>query len=183
MRSMVIEFTQDKTCHYLDKQYMLGDSLLVAPIFNDQSIAEYYLPKGTWTNFFTGETKEGGQWITEKHGYLSIPLMVKENSVVALGSHDDRPDYDYADGTELRIYSLKDGAEASAVIYGMDHRAALNVKAVKNGNQITIHTDAAKPYSVRLVNVTATGVTGASLTIDGNDTVLTECVKEIVAVF
>ena len=31
MRSMVLEFTKDKTCHYLDKQYMLGDSLLVAP--------------------------------------------------------------------------------------------------------------------------------------------------------
>ena len=54
MRSMVMEFTSDKTCHYLDKQYMLGDNLLAAPIFNDQSIAEYYLPKGTWTDFFTG---------------------------------------------------------------------------------------------------------------------------------
>ena len=70
MRSMVMEFTEDKTCHYLDKQYMLGDSLLVAPIFNDQSMAEYYLPKGVWTDFFTGEVKNGGQWITEKHGGL-----------------------------------------------------------------------------------------------------------------
>ena len=32
MRSMVMEFTSDKTCHYLDKQYMLGDNLLAAPI-------------------------------------------------------------------------------------------------------------------------------------------------------
>ncbi len=47
MRSMVLEYTEDKTCHYVDKQYMLGDNLLVAPIFNDQSMAEYYLPKGT----------------------------------------------------------------------------------------------------------------------------------------
>ena len=39
MRSMVLEYTEDKTCHYVDKQYMLGDNLLVAPIFNDQSIA------------------------------------------------------------------------------------------------------------------------------------------------
>ena len=27
-------------------QYMLGDSLLVAPIFNEDSMAEYYLPEG-----------------------------------------------------------------------------------------------------------------------------------------
>ena len=164
----------------LDKQYMLGDSLLVAPIFNDQSIAEYYLPKGTWTNFFTGEEKDGSQWITEKHGYLSIPLMVRENSIVALGAHDDKPDYDYADGAELRMYRLADGIEASTEIYGMDNQVSLTAKAVKNGNEIRIHVDAAKPYSIRLVNVKATGVSGASMAVDGNDTVLTGCDKEIV---
>ena len=55
MRSMVLEFTEDRTCHYVDKQYMLGDSLLVAPIFNEESLADYYLPAGRWTDFFTGE--------------------------------------------------------------------------------------------------------------------------------
>ena len=69
MRSMVLEFTKDKTCHYLDKQYMLGDSLLVAPIFNDESRAEYYLPQGIWTNFFTGQgIPGGGTWIEERDG-------------------------------------------------------------------------------------------------------------------
>ena len=180
MRAMVLEYTEDKTCHYLDKQYMLGDSLLVAPIFNDQSIAEYYLPKGTWTNFFTGEEKEGGQWITEKHGYLSIPLMVRANSIVALGAHDDKPDYDYPDGAELRVYSMIDGTEASTEIYGMDNQVALTATAVKNGNEIRITVDASKPYSIRLVNVKAAGVTGAALTVDGNDSVLTACGKDIV---
>ena len=33
----------------------LGDSLLVAPIFNEESLADYYLPAGRWTDFFTGE--------------------------------------------------------------------------------------------------------------------------------
>lgn len=45
MRAMVLSYTNDKMCNYLDKQYMLGDSLLVAPIFNDEGIGEYYLPK------------------------------------------------------------------------------------------------------------------------------------------
>ena len=34
MRSMVLDFTEDKNFSYLDKQYMLGDHFLVAPIFN-----------------------------------------------------------------------------------------------------------------------------------------------------
>ncbi len=52
MRSMVLEFERDPACQYLDRQYMLGEKLLVAPIFNDRSEASYYLPAGKWTNFF-----------------------------------------------------------------------------------------------------------------------------------
>ena len=40
MRAMVLSYTNDKMCNYLDKQYMLGDSLLVAPIFNDEGLGE-----------------------------------------------------------------------------------------------------------------------------------------------
>lgn len=169
MRSMVLEYTEDKTCHYIDKQYMLGDNLLVAPIFNDQSIAEYYLPKGTWTNFFTGEVKEGGCWITEKHSYLSIPLMVKENSIVVLGNCDERPDYDYADHAEIRIYTLKDGCQASSVVYGMDQKENISIEAKKTGKDIHITVTSDKDYTIRLVNVDASG-NGAVK--DGNDTVV-----------
>ena len=172
MRSMVLEYTEDRTCHYVDKQYMLGDNLLVAPIFNDQSMAEFYLPEGTWTNFFTGEEKEGCGWFTEKHSYLSIPLMVKENSIVALGAHDDKPDYDYGDGVELRIYALKDGKTAEAIVYGMDQAEELSVFAKREGSQIHITVKTDKPYTIRLVNVTAASVSEGELQHDGNDTVL-----------
>lgn len=173
MRSMVLEYTEDKTCHYVDKQYMLGDNLLVAPIFNDQSIAEYYLPKGTWTDFFTGEEKEGCGWITEKHGYLSIPLMVKENSIVAIGAHDDKPDYDYGDGVELRLYALKDGKTAETVVYGMDNKEELTMSAKREGSQLQLSVKTGKSYSIRLVNVAAASVSAGEVKADGNDTVIT----------
>lgn len=172
MRSMVLEYTEDKTCHYVDKQYMLGDNLLVAPIFNDQSMAEYYLPKGTWTDFFTGEEKEGCGWITEKHGYLSIPLMVKENSIVAIGAHDDKPDYDYGDGAELRLYALKDGKNAEAVVYGMDQKEEIAMTAKREGNQIHITVKSDRNYVVRLVNVAAASVSAGDVKTEGKDTVI-----------
>lgn len=169
MRSMVLEYTEDKTCHYVDKQYMLGDNLLVAPIFNDQSIAEYYLPKGTWTDFFTGEEKEGAGWITEKHGYLSISLMVKENSIVVMGAHDDRPDYDYGDHAEIRIYALKDGHSASSIVYGMDNQEQISITASRSGSDIHIQVTSGQEYTIRLINVTASG---KDAVIDGKDTVI-----------
>ncbi len=172
MRSMVLEFTEDKTCHYVDKQYMLGDNLLVAPIFNDQSIAEYYLPKGTWTDFFTGEEKEGCGWFTEKCDYLSIPLMVKENSIVAMGAHDDKPDYDYGDDAELRLYALKDGKSAEAVVYGMDQTEEITMTAKRDGNQIQITVKSDKTYKIRLVNVIAISVSQGDVKIDKKDTII-----------
>ncbi len=142
MRSMVLEFTEDRNTHTLDKQYMLGDSLLVAPIFNEESKGVFYLPNGTWTNFFTGETKEGGKWYEEAFDYLSIPLFVKENSIIVLGSTDNRPDYDYEKNPEVKIYALQDGKTASTVVYTQKGKKAIDITASRKGNDITVTTSA-----------------------------------------
>lgn len=173
MRSMVIEYTDDRTCAYLDKQYMLGDSLFVAPIFNDESRAEFYLPKGIWTNFFTGEETIGGTWVTRDCGYLDIPLMVKEHSIIAIGSCHDRPDYDYADGAELRVYTLKEAVPAETVIYGMDNQPALTASVKRNDRTISFSVKTDRPFTIRLVNVQAVAADGAAYHMEGNDTIVT----------
>lgn len=174
MRSMVLEFTEDRTCHYVDKQYMLGDSLLVAPIFNEESLADYYLPAGRWTDFFTGEVKEGGRWIQEKHGYLSVPLLVKENSIVAIGAHDDKPDYDYGEDTELRIYEPVAGTTVTETVYGMDGSEAIKISVTTEEGRISVSVDTGKTVSVRLVNRKAKAVENAEMQVTDKDTVLTK---------
>ena len=174
MRSMVLEFTEDRTCHYVDKQYMLGDSLLVAPIFNEESLADYYLPAGRWTDFFTGEVKEGGRWIQEKHGYLSVPLLVKENSIVAIGAHDDKPDYDYGEDAELRIYEPVAGTTVTETVYGMDGSEEIKISVTTEEGKISVSVDTGKAVSVRLVNRKAKAVENAEMQVTDKDTVLTK---------
>lgn len=180
MRSMVLEYTSDKNCSYLDKQYMLGDSLLVAPIFNEEGVGEYYLPQGTWTDFLTGEVQEGGRWYSARYDYLSLPMMVKEGSVIALGSRDDRPDYDYADGVELRLYELHNGCRAERTVYGMDNRAELTIRASRHAGAVTLDVEASKPYTVRLVNVQAVSAEGADIRVEDSDTLVTPRAAHIV---
>ena len=174
MRSMVLEFTEDRTCHYVDKQYMLGDSLLVAPIFNEESLADYYLPAGRWTDFFTGEVKEGGRWIQEKHGYLSVPLLVRENSIVAIGAHDDKPDYDYGEDTELRIYEPAADTTITETVYGMDGSEEIKISVTTEEGRISVSVDTGKTVSVRLVNRKAKAVENAEMQVTDKDTVLTK---------
>ncbi|MCC6804094.1 MAG: alpha-xylosidase [Anaerolineae bacterium] len=76
LRAMALEFPDDLTCRPLDRQYMLGSALLVAPIFNERGQVSYYLPDGEWRNLLTGEVVSGGGWRHETHGYTSLPLWV-----------------------------------------------------------------------------------------------------------
>ena len=142
MRAMFLEFPEDPTCLYLDQQYMLGDSLLVAPIFNDESTAQYYLPAGKWTSLISGEKTEGGGWRNEEHGYMSLPLLARQDSVIPFGKIDDRPDYDYADGVEFHIFELSDGACADSVIYDTSGQKVLEFRASRSGNAISMETAA-----------------------------------------
>lgn len=152
MRSMVLEYTRDKNCQYLATQYFLGDSLLVAPIFNDEGMAEYYLPDGVWTSLLTGEVKQGGKWYREKHGYLSIPLYVKENSVIAMGAKNTDAVYDYADGVHFKVYALAEGKTAETVVYSEDQGVQTRVCVTRQGAQYRIAVDCRKPCTVELVN-------------------------------
>ena len=174
MRSMVLEFTEDKNCAYLATQYMLGDSLLVAPIFNDKSMAEYYLPEGTWTSFLTGEEKGGGKWYREKHGYLSIPLYVKEGSIVAVGARNDDAVYDYADGVTYRVYALKDGKSAESVVYSTENEKESEITVKHSGNRYEIKVSGKKQAKIELVNTGApVKVTGAEYTAEDRNVVIT----------
>src|SRR5690606_23744928 len=74
LRAMVVEFPNDRTCQTLDEQYMLGDSLLVAPIFNEHGSCEYYVPAGTWTGLLDGKQRTGPAWITETFDNLHLPV-------------------------------------------------------------------------------------------------------------
>ena len=78
MRPMFMEFPSDRTSWYLDQQYMFGPDLLVAPVFSESGEVEFYLPKGIWSNYFTGEKVVGGIWMKEVHDFMSLPLYVRE---------------------------------------------------------------------------------------------------------
>ena len=81
MRAMVLEFPDDPTCEDIDTQYMLGDDLLVAPIFREDGVARFYVPDdGTgeaWTNIITGTAYEPGKWYTEQYDYHTLPALAR----------------------------------------------------------------------------------------------------------
>lgn len=141
MRAMVMEFPEDPTAELLDRQYMLGDSILVAPVFQENGEVQYYLPEGRWTHLLSGETVQGGSWRKEKYDFFSLPVFVRENSLVAKGAVDTRPDYDFADNAAITLYSLQDGVTASTTVRDLTGAPELNVTAVREGNKVTVNAE------------------------------------------
>ena len=88
MRSMAYEFPEDSAAAGYEYQYMLGRSLLVAPVTEISSgRVEVYLPEGEWYGFFDGERYEPGTHIFECE-LDEIPVFVRSGSVIPLNTAD-----------------------------------------------------------------------------------------------
>lgn len=169
MRSMALEFEEDRNCRYLDKQYMLGESLLVAPIFNEEGKAVYYLPNGVWTNYLTNETVQGGCWREEQHGYLSIPLWVRENSIIATGMQSDTVDYCFTNNLEIKVFGLTNQAET--VVYQAG-KEVLKLQLQRDGQTIIGKCEGNSSCKIRFVNMTLKKETTVMVEQDGADSIL-----------
>lgn len=102
LRPTFVDFEQDPVAWFLDRQYLLGGDLLVAPVFEESGKVQYYLPKGRWTRWFdtedggtAGETVQGPIWLSERYGFMGLPLFVKEGAILVLGKEgESRVEYD-----------------------------------------------------------------------------------------
>ncbi len=148
MRPMMLEFPDDPACDTLDRQYMMGESLLVAPVFHADSHVDYYLPDGLWTSLLDGRKVQGGHWQRETHDFLSLPLMVRPGTVLPMGKHDDRPDYDYTDGLELHVYQLAEGQTVTVKIPDLKGKLAATYTVTMKNGKAEVVTDSKKPYTV-----------------------------------
>lgn len=81
LRAMFVEFPDDPGAWLLDNQYMFGSSILVAPLFEEVTSRDVYLPKGEWIDYQTGKTYAAG-WHHIEAGEVPIVVLVKSGTVI-----------------------------------------------------------------------------------------------------
>lgn len=138
MRPMIMEFEKDPAVRYLDQQYMLGEQILVAPIFNEEGIGEYYLPKGRWTHLLSGEEKEGGRWYTEVYGFDSLPLFVRENTLLPIGNNEKTATYHYPEQLQILVYPLEEDKIAECIVPDEKGNEVLDITARYKDEKIVL---------------------------------------------
>lgn len=151
MRAMVIDYADDPVCLYLDKQYMFGDNILAAPVFNDEGTAEFYLPEGVWTDIISGKKYQGGKYYREKYDYMSLPCLAKPDSIIGYGKFERDFEYDYLNGTEFVIYEPSEGVEISADIYDTNAEKTFTITAKRTGDLVEVsYTETDRHFTVRV---------------------------------
>jgi alpha-D-xyloside xylohydrolase len=120
MRPMFLEFPEDPGCAPLDRQYMLGPDLLVAPVMNPGGEVSFYLPEGVWTHLQTGETLSGPRWHHKKYTVMEAAVWVREAAIIPIGTVSNRPDYQWAEDMEFHAFEAPDGLERRVSIPSPD---------------------------------------------------------------
>ena len=182
LRAMPLVFPADPGCRHAEHQYLLGDDLLVAPVFNPQGIGEFYVPEGEvpWTDWFTGERFEPGRWYRRGVPYDRIPLLVRPGAVVAVGASDDGPDYDWAAGATFRVFEPRHGSRGEIFDRAGALVASLDIAEIPGGFELRLGGGAAGgSLRIALANLAPAKVEGATCSRDGFFAVLSDCAPVI----
>ncbi|WEJ95399.1 31 glycoside hydrolase [Yamadazyma tenuis] len=158
MRAMLLEFPQDDVSLTCDTQFMLGDALLVAPVFNAEGDVSYYVPKGKWYGYLDGEIRDSvdGKYFKETHDFKSMPVLVRPDSAFVTAGPETKievPDFAYHEDFMVNVYQLEtnqtipipDVKKAGEII------ATVSIKKTASGFDISTSGKASKTYYVKVL--------------------------------
>jgi alpha-glucosidase (family GH31 glycosyl hydrolase) len=137
VRPMVMDYPADPLCHTLERQYMLGSSLLAAPVFSEDGYCDVYLPEGMFTDFFTGEVVQGGRLIRGKYNYIAV--FVPENTLLPMTRN---PDSDSYIDVTIHAYRL---TEQTVGLYDKTGALRATVTGRAHGEDVTFQIEGDAP--------------------------------------
>ncbi|MCP2338463.1 hypothetical protein FHU30_003818 [Actinomadura rupiterrae] len=85
-RPLALEYPKDPQAWKAGQEFLSGTDFLVAPVTADASSRDgIYLPKGTWTDYWTGRTYQGPVTLDHYKAPLdTLPLFVRAGAVVPM---------------------------------------------------------------------------------------------------
>jgi alpha-glucosidase (family GH31 glycosyl hydrolase) len=118
IRSLWLQYPDDPKAVACGDAYLWGPCLLVAPVVEKGATTrKLYLPRGQWTDFWTGEQVDGGQEISRNVDLETVPLYIRGGSILPLGPVKQYTEEEVEEPVSISIYP---GADASFLLYEDD---------------------------------------------------------------
>ena len=138
VRTLFFEYPEDPTSWLIEDEYLFGEDILVAPLMEDVSSRNVYLPPGLWTDYQSGKTYEGSCWHHISAGEIPIVMLVKEGAAIPhiqLAQSTDEIDWQEI---ELVVFGAESSSAEGYVYLPEDdsvHR--LRLEREENGYELT----------------------------------------------
>jgi alpha-D-xyloside xylohydrolase len=139
VRALFIEYPDDPGSWTIDDEYLFGKDMLVAPMFENGTKRDVYLPPGQWIDYQTGKNYSGG-WHTIVAGKIPVVVLVREGAVIphiALAQSTAQMDWTKLD---LVVYA-KDAKSVKGLICNPSDNVLHQLSLVKKGNRFVLETD------------------------------------------
>ncbi len=133
---MYYAYPEEEEAYRCPNEYFFGTELLVRPVTTKgdakgMAKTEVWLPKGKWTDIFTGETYEGGETVSMVRWQESIPVLLKEGGFFVLDARKHTNDIGVP--TSLKVMACNGNGE---YLFREDDAVTHFVAKAENGKQI-----------------------------------------------
>ena len=116
MRALFVEYPNDPGAWLVDNEYLFGSSMLVAPLFEEVTGRDVYLPEGTWIDYQKHKVYQGG-WHKIEAGEVPIIVLVKDGTAIPhIQLAQSTKDMDWNKLT-LKVFAADNTNSAVAKVY------------------------------------------------------------------
>ena len=118
MRSLWLHYPDDPEAVKRGDEYLWGRDILVAPVVEKGATSRrLYLPRGHWFDFWTNERHDGGREIERAVDLETLPLFVREGTILPLGPVKQYVNEKVEDPLTITVYP---GADSEFLLYEDD---------------------------------------------------------------
>lgn len=111
MRPLLLEYPTDPNTHNLSDQYLLGQDLLVCPVYQPGAAHRMvYIPEGTWVDFWTGQAVHGPQHLVAEAPLERMPMYVRAGAILPMAPLVSHTAAQAPPELTLALYAGADGA-------------------------------------------------------------------------
>ena len=152
---MYYSYPDEKEAYNVPNQFFFGTELMVRPITKPMdkrtflAPAKVWLPRGRWTDWYTGRIYEGGRYVTMFRDIDALPVLAKEGAIVPLSQNDRTNDSSNPQKLLVRVFRgtnaftlYEDDGETMAFEDGKFAETVLSVREA--GKDLLFRINAAK---------------------------------------
>ncbi len=139
LRALFIEYPDDPGSWLVDNEYLFGSDLLVAPLLENETGRNVYLPPGKWIDYQAGKVYGGG-WSRIQVGDFPAAILVRDGAVIPQIKLAQSTAFMDWSSLELNVYSAEQKSAQGLVCLPSElrlHKLALTLQ----GDQFRLASD------------------------------------------